>query len=234
MTSSPHERDLSLKSLGYDFRDPRLLRTALTHPSYTQIHPDTESNQRLEFLGDAILSAILAEMLYRKFPNEREGVLSHYRAALAKGRHLARRARELHLEEVLLLGEGELRDASGQLRPSILEDAYEAIVGAIYLDGGWEAVRTLLVAQFADIEQSLFELTESHNPKGRLQERFQPLHGNGAVVYELVSEEGPPHQRKYTARVFVNGEMRGEGTGSSKKTAEEEAAAAALRAEDTP
>ena len=216
------------KRIGYRFKATSLLCSSLTHPSYIQQYPDTEdSNQRLEFLGDAILSAILADDLYERFSGEREGVLSLNRAALAQGAQLAALASELGLGAVLRLSEGEIKN-KGRRRESILEDALEALIGAIFLDSDWETTRRVVLNWFGNISERLDNLLTLHNPKGRLQELVQPLHGNEAIEYVVSSTSGPDHAKAYTVEAHINGSLMGEGRGSSKKEAEENAASAAL------
>ena len=214
--------------IGYRFKKPTLLQISLTHPSYIHHSSESdESNQRLEFLGDAILSAILAENLFDKLPSEREGTLSLNRAALAQGAQLAVLARELGLDNVLRLSEGEIKN-KGRQRDSILEDALEALIGAIYLDSDWENTRRIVLSWYGDIDKRLEELLAFHNPKGRLQELIQPVLGNEAINYTVSDDSGPDHDKSYTVEVYIQGRLMGEGRGSSKKEAEENAAGSAI------
>lgn len=215
-------------SLGYHFKDPSLLERAITHPSYCQAESKNSHNQRLEFLGDAVLGLILAQFLFTSLPSKREGVLTRNRAALAKGTHLSALARDLGLAPHLRMSEAEERN-EGRLRDSILEDALEAIIGAIYLDSDFETTRQIVTLWLGDIRQRLDELLGDHNPKGRLQEQVQPIHGNGAVIYSVLHSEGPDHAKQFTVEVRVKGEIMGIGSGSSKKEAEENAAQVALQ-----
>ena len=215
-------------ALGYQFENRELLLRALTHPSYCQAGGKGDHNQRLEFLGDAVLGLILAEALYAGLPSKREGVLTRGRSALAKGAHLSALARDLGIAPHLRLSEGEERNA-GRERDSILEDALEAIVGAIHLDRGFDTARQVVGRWLGDLQQRLGELLEAHNPKGRLQELVQPRLGNGAIEYFLLGEEGPDHAKQFTIEVRILGDPAGRGTGSSKKEAEEYAAQEALR-----
>lgn len=216
------------KRLGHEFRQPQLLTEALTHASYLQDHPDAgPHNQRLEFLGDSVLQFVLTDALYRQFPGEREGVLSRHRATLAKGGCLARLARELGLAACLRLNASE-DQAGGRERDSILEDAFEAVVGAIYLDSDLETVRRLVLSWYGPLAQRLSGTAEIENPKGRLQELIQPKHGNSALSYEVTHATGPRHAQVYHVAVLLNGIPIGSGSGSSKKLAEEAAARAAL------
>jgi len=214
--------------LGYAFRDPALLARALTHTSYLPEHPGvTESNQRLEFLGDTVLQLILTEAIFQLFPGDREGLLSKHRAALTKGAFLVELARELGLDACLLLGASE-ESAGGRHRAGALEDAFEALVGALYLDSDLATARRIVLALYGDLPARLAATEPDDNPKGRLQEIVQPLHGNHALRYEVKSIEGEDHARAYEMAVFLNDRLLGTGRGSSKKQAEESAARAAL------
>jgi len=220
-------RDLQTR-LGYRFRDPARLLEALTHASYLQDFPDLPAhNQRLEFLGDSVLHFVLTDALYQAFPQEREGVLSQHRAALSKGGFLSALARDLRLEEGLQLSRSE-EEAGGRTRASILEDALEAVIGAIYLDSDLTTVQRVILAWYGPLERRLEGMTANENPKGRLQELIQPEHGNGALRYEVVAATGPRHARVYDVAVYLNAGEIGTGRGSSKKHAEEAAARAAL------
>ncbi|HEY0947257.1 MAG TPA: ribonuclease III [Opitutaceae bacterium] len=215
--------------LTYTFRSPVLLRRALTHPSYLQDHPDeAESNQRLEFLGDAVLQLVLTESLFSSFPGDREGVLSKRRAALSKGEFLSRLARELQLETCLRLSVSE-EATGGRTRASALEDAFEALVGALYLDSDLPTARRIVLSLYGPLPDRLHEVVDAENPKGRLQELVQPAHGNLALRYDVTHVAGQDHAREYEARVFLNEELLGSGRGPSKKAAEEAAARIALQ-----
>lgn len=216
------------RRLGHTFRNPALLIESLTHASYLQDHPKTSThNQRLEFLGDSVLHFVLTDALYREFPAEREGALSRRRAALSKGEFLSQLARDLGVDAGLLLGKSE-EDAGGRTRASILEDALEAIVGGIYLDSDFATVQRVVLGWYGSLGDRLALLEDAENPKGRLQELIQPAHGNGALRYEVVDATGPKHAREYEIAVFLGERPLGTGRGSSKKSAEEVAARAAL------
>lgn len=224
--SSPLER-LQTR-LAYRFKDAALLERAITHPSYLPEHPGSgESNQRLEFLGDAVLQLVLTEELFQLFPGEREGALSKRRASLAKGAFLVELARELGLENCLRLG-GSEEATGGRTRASSLQDAFEAVVGAVYLDSDLATVRRLVLALYGPLAERLALIQDGDNPKGRLQEIVQPTHGNSALRYEIVGTEGEDHARAYLVSVFLNARPLGSGRGSSKKLAEEAAARVAL------
>lgn len=218
----------SLQSrLGHRFRNPALLLAAVTHPSYSATHPDApENNQRLEFLGDAILQHLLSDALFHAFPADREGALSGRRAALLNGRALAALALPLGLPACLRLGPSE-NHPEGRQRPSNLEDAFEALIGALYLDAGFDTTRRLILPLFGDLSTAT-SAPVIENPKGSLQEKIQPGHGNHALRYETTHIAGQDHQREYEARVFLHTHLLATGRGTSKKLAEEAAARTAL------
>ena len=222
-------RDELQARLGYSFCDPSLLTAALTHPSFVnEAAGEGPSNQRLEFLGDAVLQLVLTETLFRRFPEEREGVLSTRRASLARGEMLASIGLEVGLDQCLRMGAAEAT-SGGRSKAAALEDAMEALIGAVYLDGGAERAHSLVLALYGDLARRLAG-TEESNPKGRLQELIQPTHGNGALRYEVVQTLGADHAREFEVAVFLVGREVGRGRGSSKKAAEENAARAALEA----
>lgn len=193
-----------------------------------QDHPgDDESNQRLEFLGDAVLQLILTQALFELFPGDREGILSKRRAALTKGTFLARLADEIGLQSCLRLGAGE-EATGGRTKASALEDCFEALIGAVHLDRGMEESRRVVLGIYGDLSARLLLVEDMENPKGRLQELLQPEHGNDALRYEVTSVDGADHARKYLVSVFLRDRSLGSGSGTSKKQAEEAAARAAL------
>ena len=216
--------------IGHAFRDRELFERALTHQSYLADHPATvESNQRLEFLGDAVLQILIAEELFHLFPAEREGPLSRRRSMLVNGTFLAQLAREVGLERLLRLGTSE-ENTGGRTRPSILGDAFEALIGAIYLDAGLAPARAIVRVIYGDLPARLAGIEEMDNPKGRLQECVQPVHGNDALRYEVVRTEGKDHARTFEVAVFLLDRQLGTGSGASKRLAEEAAARVALTA----
>ena len=214
--------------LGHTFRDGTLLERALTHPSFVPEHPDAESNQRLEFLGDAVLQLVLTEALFQHFPVDREGPLSRRRATLANGPFLAQLARDLGLDAALRLGTSE-ESTGGRARASALEDAFEAVVGAVFLDSDFATVRRVVLGFYGDLAARLATVGDSDNPKGRLQELVQPTHGNEALRYEVTSTDGADHARAYEVVVRLLERELGRGRGTSKKLAEEAAAREALK-----
>ncbi len=213
--------------LGYSFSDPSLLQRALTHPSLAKVTGNGFHNQRLEFLGDAVLGMVLAEWLFEELPAEREGILTRYRSMLVKGEQLHSLALEIGLGEHLRMAESE-EAQGGRERPSILEDALEAVMGAVYLDGGLAAAKSCVRHIYGNLLSRINDQLELHNPKGKLQELYQPLLGNDSIEYRLVECTGPDHLKEFTIEVWIDGQIKGRGTGSSKKSAEEEAARAAL------
>ena len=239
LTAAPDPKDSALIAeveavLGVSFADAALLQTALTHPSYANEHPDDapQDNERLEFLGDAVLGMIVARMLYQRFPEVSEGHLTEWRAFLVCGPTLSRVAGRLDLGRWLRLGRGE-DQTGGREREGNLERAYEAVVGAIYLDGGLDAARTFVRASLADDLATLESNPEPLNPKGALQELAQRVgraddDGASRPEYVLLAETGPDHLRHYEVAVEVGGEMLGRGEGASKQQAEKEAAMEAL------
>ncbi len=214
--------------VGYRFRDPAHLERALTHPSWMFENPSAPgSNQRLEFLGDSVLQLILTEALFALFPEGREGELSKRRSILCKGEFLARVAREIGLDRCLRLGANE-EASGGRGRDAALEDALEALVGAVDLDGGFESARAVVLGIYGDLGARLAALEGHANPKGRLQEIAHPAHGTQAIRYEVLATDGADHERSYEVAVFLLDRRLGTGRGPSKKAAEEEAARAAL------
>ncbi len=236
MGKGANDRNMALETLerllGYRFNDQSLLRTALINPSYRSTHPEisaTQDNQRLEFLGDAVLGLLSAEQLYSRYQGDREGSLSQLRSHLVSGRALAQLARRIGLGPYLLLGKGETLRA-GREHDKYLTDAVEAIFGAIWIDGGWPAVSS--VYAFLKIGQesvSLETLVQEENPKGALQMFVQKRGLLEAPTYALVSSEGPEHAPEFTVCVMIANGMSAEGRGRSKHAAEVDAARQLLR-----
>jgi ribonuclease-3 len=215
--------------LGLRFGDRTLLRTALTHPSYANEHPAAapETNERLEFLGDAVLGLVVAETLYARYPEQPEGRLTEWRAQLVMGPTLARVASRLDLGRSLLLGRGE-ETTGGRERERNLERVYEAVVGALMLDQGLDAARAFIDRTIGPELEELASGSPVLNPKGDLQQVSQGLHGR--PEYVTISEEGPEHERRFTVQVRIDDEVVGSGSGASRQLAEK---AAALQALDT-
>lgn len=211
-------------ALGYRFQDLDLLETALTHRSYVNEHPKEglQSNERLEFLGDSVLNLAISHILMKAHPGEPEGVLSRWRAALVKERSLAQKARRMELGAHLRLGRGEER-SQGRDKDSVLADAYEALLGAVYLDAGFDAALRVIEDQFREdvLERPWGPMDEDF--KTRLQEHTQSLM-RVTPRYVLVSEQGPDHDKVFHVRVEVGEHWLGFGRGRSKKEAEQQAA----------
>jgi ribonuclease-3 len=214
--------------LAYQFRHDDLLQLALTHPSIAHEQDSSAPhNQRLEYLGDAILSAVLSQHLYEKFPGADEGRLTKSRAKLVNSHSLAARARAISLGAYLILSRGE-ENSGGRSRPSILADAFEALLGAIFLDGGFLAARDFILREFA-AEFAGLDLSEGiENPKGELQELLQSR-SSVAPLYHMISVAGPDHDRNFVCAVLHEGVELAQGSGKSKKAAESDAALAALK-----
>jgi ribonuclease-3 len=210
------------RALGYTFNDRSLLELALTHRSVGRVN-----NERLEFLGDSIVNHVIAEALYNKFPDAREGSLSRMRASLVRGDTLAGIGRELKLGDYLQLGSGE-RKSGGHRRNSILADAVEAIAGAILLEAGVEPCRRCLLDWFDSRLTDLSESDDGKDPKTRLQELLQ---GRGLALpeYDLIDVSGEDHAQLFTVSCFIaSAKLRTEGEGSSRRKAEQAAASVAL------
>ena len=215
--------------IGYEFNNKELLVNALTHTSYANEHKykDVKDNERLEFLGDAVLELVTSEYLFTNMPDMPEGNMTKLRASLVCEPTLAIDARELKLEDYIYLGKGE-EETGGRSRDSIISDAFEALIGAIYLDGGFEYARNFIV-KFAlnDIEnKKLF-----HDSKTMLQERVNSVK-NGNLIYKIVGESGPDHNKSYEAVVMLDQMVIGKGVGHTKKAAEQQAAYKALKTLD--
>lgn len=215
------------EQIGVPFHRLSLLDEALTHSSYTNESKNCmPHNERLEFLGDAVLELASSTYLYERFPDCSEGELTKMRASLVQSETLARLARGLELGSHLLLGRGELL-GGGADRQNNLENAFEAVIGAVYLDGGWETARDYVARQFATEVLSVKRSHVSRDYKTTLQEHIQQKR-HESISYELIGESGPDHDKRFTTRVLIGGESMGEGTGRSKKEAEQQAAAEAL------
>lgn len=212
-------------ALGYTYKNRLLVQTALSHTSYANetFQDPLRSYERLEFLGDSILGFVTAEYLYRTFPTKHEGELTRIRSDLVCEKNLAAVAQELRLGDHLLLGHGEAL-GGGRSRSSILCDVMEALIAAAYLDGGFEAARGIVTRL---ILPRLSEIANVHDYKTELQELVQRKR-DSSVSYELTDERGPDHCKEFSVRVLLNGKPVGEGTGTSKKRAEQAAAAQAI------
>jgi len=213
--------------LGYSFNDPSLLQLALTHPSVAhEKGAPLKTNQRLEFLGDAVLQLVLTRELYEKFPAFGEGPLTKARAKLVNRRTLAEHARHLGLGRELIVSKGEEMHG-GRERASALADTFEALMGAIFLDGGFDAARDFVLREFLPAFGELSALPILENPKGELQELLQSVSPE-APRYHVASATGPDHDRIFECTVHHAGSELARGSGKSKKEAESQAAMAAL------
>ena len=214
--------------IGYKFRNPLLMAEALTHPSVgheTQRHHF--NNQRLEFLGDAILQLVITEYLYHHFSAEAEGQLTKLRSRLVSRETLRIRAEALDLGQYLTIGRGE-EASGGRKRASTLADAYEALIGAVYLDSDLETARKFILAQSKPDLEEVTETPIDINPKGHLQELLQSISPR-SPSYELISESGPEHDKTFVVKCIWEKMTLGEGSGRSKKQAETAAAADAMK-----
>jgi ribonuclease-3 len=222
------ELDAAEKNLGLSFRDKTLLLRALTHRSYVNEYTDfpLEDNERLEFLGDAVLDFVTAEYLYHRFPEMSEGHLTSLRAALVRTETLARFAAQIDLGTHIFLGRGE-EEHGGRGRPAILCDCYEALVGALYLDQGLEAARSFVTGQIQAAIVEIVEADTDKDPKSLLQElsqRFRRI----TPSYRTIGERGPDHAKEFTVAAMIGQQAYGVGTGLSKQSAAQEAAREAL------
>lgn len=217
--------------LGYTFREPQLLKTALTHSSFANEHMGGREgcNERLEFLGDSVLSLTVCNYLYNSYPDLPEGRLTVLRKNLVCQRALADYAVQIHLGDFLLLGKGEAKD--GREKPKLLEDAFEALLGAIYLDAG-ENIATVAAFLLPFIKRELLKMERELQPledyKTLLQQYVQQTPGE-ELHYELLDETGPDNAKTFTVRVLINSNSFGTGQGTSKKEAEQNAAREALK-----
>lgn len=216
--------------IGYEFNDRALLQNALTHSSYCYEHKlkYRENNERLEFLGDAVLDAVIAEVMYYRLSENEEGDLSKLRAAVVCEESLLRKAEDLGLTDYIRLGHGEETSGIKRKKRSLVADAVEATLGAIYLDGGWESVKKVILALFSDIIDDALQGKLRHDYKTALQEYLQAI-GNPSISYRIEGESGPDHDKTFFAVLRNNGEIIGRGSGSTKKQAEQNAAQEALQ-----
>lgn len=225
------EKALSLleKEINYTFKDKSLLRVALTHSSYCNENRKkgaTVSNERSEFLGDSILSVITAEFLFNRYPDVDEGFLTRTRAALVCEDSLAAFSNRLSLGDYMLFGKGEAAASGGRHRKSTIADAFEALIAAIYLDGGMEQAKRFVLPFISSMLETVIK-TGTEDYKSRLQRIVQQT-PEEVLSYSLVGEEGPPHDRVFSYEVYLNSNLLGKGRGRSKREAEQAAAHEAL------
>lgn len=213
--------------INYSFRSRDRLREALTHRSYTQANQAEPNYERLEFLGDALLELVVSEELLSRFPEMDEGDLTRMRATVVSREHLFILAQRIGLGDLLRLGKGEEK-TGGREKKAILADVFESLAGAIYLDGGLDPARDFVLRQLApDLDGLAAGALPWHDHKSQLQEVLHQQ-GKTAPIYQVVQEDGPPHERVFTVEVEIEGQAAGLASGSSKKRAEQRAAAGAL------
>lgn len=216
------------ETLGYNFEKRELLEQALTHSSYTRENnlPRAKCNERVEFLGDAFFDAIVGEELYIRLPDKKEGYLTKYRALIVCESSLAEAARAIQLGQYLKLGKGE-EGTGGRDRESVIANAMEAMIGAVYLDGGYDAAKEFVMKYFEKRINDAVDGKLHNDYKSEFQEKAQ-RHGSVHIQYALVDEEGPDHDKTFYVKLLVNNQVQGEGSGKSKKEAEQNAAKDAI------
>lgn len=219
--------DLAECVVGLKFSDKELLRTALTHPSFSFEAGSSEMYERLEFLGDAVLGFIVTDYIYSRFPDFAEGELAKLRASVISGEVLAQVAGEVELGKCILMGKG-VEQMGGRFRSSILADCFEAIIGAAYLDAGVETTRRFVMRLLEDRILQQAETRQWTDFKSRLQE-YTMQEMNVTPTYEIISETGPSHEKSFRSVVLLGDKPYGEGAGTSKKRAEQAAAYEALK-----
>ncbi len=214
--------------MGGEFNDVELLTTAFTHRSYLNEHRKTVfiHNERLEFLGDAVLELVVTEHLYQKY-QEPEGILTNWRSALVRTESIGAAAEKIGVENLLRLSRGEKKANSERARQQILANCYEALIGALYLDKGYEAAKTFIHSTLLDTLAGILQSGSWIDPKSKLQEIAQE-HDNQTPNYRVLEESGPDHDKIFVVGVYIGDELKGRGTGSSKQAAQVEAATNAL------
>jgi ribonuclease-3 len=228
MDVSPPYVEFAKKTLGVEFKDINLLITAFTHRSYLNEHKKTVSahNERLEFLGDAVLELVVTEFLYGNY-SDPEGILTNWRSALVRTESIGAAADRLGYGELLRLSRGEKR-GSDRARLQILANSYEAVLGALYLDQGYDVAKDYIHKTLLTTFDEILKTGSWMDPKSHLQELAQSTDGS-TPAYRVLEEEGPDHEKEFTVGVFVDGQLRGKGNGPSKQAAQVAAAAAALK-----
>lgn len=223
--------DFAKQKLGFEYNDIQLLITALTHRSYVNEHKKSvsEHNERLEFLGDAVLELVVTDYLFQNF-SEPEGILTSWRAALVRTESIGEAGQKLGYEPLVRMSKGE-KQGSERARLQILANAFEATIGSIYLDQGYEKASEFIRTHILNKLDGILDAGSWRDPKSHLQEVSQRIDG-ATPVYKVTSEEGPDHDKVFTLGVYVNGKLMGKGAGPSKQSAQQEAARAALKAYD--
>lgn len=221
-------QDFAQKTFGFTFKNPDYLVMAFTHRSYVNEHKKSSDghNERLEFLGDAVLELVVTEFLYLNY-EEPEGILTNWRSALVRTESIGAAANKLDFEPMLRLSRGEKR-GSERARQQILANSFEAVTGAIYLDQGYDVAKKFITDHIISTLPQILETGSWRDPKSYLQEVAQEKDGH-TPVYKVLSEDGPDHDKIFTLGVFIGSQLRGSGTGSSKQSAQQKAAEEALK-----
>lgn len=228
MQVTPYQ-DFAREHLGFEYNNIQLLITALTHRSYVNEHKKSvsEHNERLEFLGDAVLELVVTDFLYTTY-DEPEGILTSWRAALVRTESIADAGHKLRFEPLLRMSRGE-KKGSDRARQQILANAFEAVIGSIYLEKGYEAAELFITQHITSKLESILSEGSWRDPKSHLQEVSQRIDG-ATPVYRVISEEGPDHEKTFTLGAYVGDTLMGKGVGPSKQAAQQIAARAALAA----
>jgi len=212
--------------IAYRFTDPDLFTTALSHRSYLNESSQKQSNERLEFLGDAVLELVITHYLYTQRPSSPEGELTAARSAIVRTESLAAAATNIHLGEFILMSKGEEK-SGGRTNPSLLADTFESLIGAIFLDGGYQAASQFIHKILIDPNTKFLESSNFKDPKSLLQEKLQER-GFTSPIYQTLSATGPDHERLFTVGVYNGTTLLATGQGKNKQTAQQQAAATAL------
>lgn len=228
MQTAPYQ-DFAREKLGFEYKNLDLLITALTHRSYVNEHKKSvhEHNERLEFLGDAVLELVVTDFLYRNY-NEPEGILTNWRASLVRTESISEAGQKLGYEPLLRMSRGE-KNGSIRARHQILANAFEAVIGSIYLERGYEDAEKFIEKHILSKLEEILRTGSWRDPKSHLQEVSQRIDGM-TPLYKVLEEEGPDHDKVFTLGVFVGEKLMGKGTGHSKQLAQQQAARAALEA----
>jgi ribonuclease III len=224
---SPYQK-FAEDNFGFTYDNPQFLVTALTHRSYVNEHKKStkEHNERLEFLGDAVLELVVTEYLYKTY-EESEGILTNWRAALVRTESIGAAGAKLGLDQLMRMSRGEKQASSPRARQQILANAFEAVIGSIYLDRGYDAASKFIHEHILTTFEEILASGSWRDAKSRLQEVAQSTDGH-TPVYKVLEETGPDHDKTFTLGVYVAGKLRGKGTGPSKQVAQQEAAKTAL------